>query len=392
MRVRAFASKEIVTFLRQPKLIIALVLGPFAILALFGLGYMEDRPPMRAVLVVHEQDGQIRAELEERMSEMGGQVVLTETTESTERAIAMVQSGEVDLAIVAPRNPYQKVRNGEQAVFRVLHNTIDPVEQSSITLAARLGINSVNRELLSDLVAEGQNEVGEIEGAPSELSSIPPEVLVSPLRAKAESIGGAEVGLVDYYAPGVIALLIQHLAITFGAFSFVRERDLGATEAYRVAPLGPSHLLIGKYIGFTLLSALIAVGLSGLMFKGFGLTLRGSLVEYATVMGLLILASLGIGFVISAMVSSDTQAVNIAMIILLVSTFFSGFFLTLDRLVPEVHIVSWLLPITHALDSMRDLMFNGPGVDVRTWFALGSGTIALYVVAWALFRRELRGR
>jgi ABC-2 type transport system permease protein len=105
---------------------------------------------------------------------------------------------------------------------------------------------------------------------------------------------------------------------------------------------------------------------------------------------LLIVSSLGVGFLIAGFAGSDTEAVNMSMIVLLLSIFFSGFFLSLDRLLPEVRTVSWLLPITHALDSLRDVMFRGTGIDLRTWVALGGGSIALYLAGWSILYRRMR--
>ena len=55
-RSLAFLRKELVSVWRQPRLIATLVLGPFLILFLFGLGYQEMPEPFRTVLVA-EQTG-----------------------------------------------------------------------------------------------------------------------------------------------------------------------------------------------------------------------------------------------------------------------------------------------------------------------------------------------
>ncbi len=222
-----------------------------------------------------------------------------------------------------------------------------------------------------------------------EFRSIEPQILVSPFGADSDLVGSVELDLTDFYAPGVIALLLQHLAITFAALSLVRERALGTTELFRVSPLRATQMLVGKYAGYLGVSALIAAALSALMFFGFGVPFVGSVGAFAAVLVLLVLASLGVGFVISSVVTTDTQAVNAAMILLLLSIFFSGFFLSIDRLIPEVQMVSWLLPITHALDSLRDVLFRGAGVDLRTLVALGGGGVGLFVLASLLTGRRL---
>ena len=52
IRASAFLGKEIFTILRQPRLILTLALGPFLILALFGLGFRNDGRTFRALFVV----------------------------------------------------------------------------------------------------------------------------------------------------------------------------------------------------------------------------------------------------------------------------------------------------------------------------------------------------
>ena len=55
----------------------------------------------------------------------------------------------------------------------------------------------------------------------------------------------------SFYAPGVLVLLLQHIAITLAALSMVRERLLGTIELFRVSPVRPGEIIAGKYIGFT---------------------------------------------------------------------------------------------------------------------------------------------
>src|SRR4029079_18087809 len=51
IRLLAFFTKELNEVRRQPRLVLALILGPFLILLLFGLGYQAP-PRLRAILVI----------------------------------------------------------------------------------------------------------------------------------------------------------------------------------------------------------------------------------------------------------------------------------------------------------------------------------------------------
>jgi ABC-2 type transport system permease protein len=282
-----------------------------------------------------------------------------------------------------------------------LGNELEPDESEPLSARlARLGTQIDDLDL-TDRVGSGyateieeltevEAELDEVEVMLQEFQAIEPSVLVSPLAVDTAVVGATDVDLAAFYVPGVIALLLQHLAITFASLSLVRERALGAQEIFQVAPVGPGAVLTGKYLGYSVGAMAIAGALSVGMVAAFDVPMTGSVVEFGLTLLLLTLASLGVGFLISSLVSSDVQAVNVTMIVLLLSIFFSGFFLSLDRLIPAVRAVSWLLPITHALEAMRTIMFRGGSVPPPAWMALGVGAAVLFVTSWILLGRRLR--
>ncbi len=87
-----------------------------------------------------------------------------------------------------------------------------------------------------------------------------PAVLVRPFEADTANIAPVAIEPVDYFAPSAIALLLQHLALTFAALSLVRDRELGLLELLRVGPLSSVEILVGKTIAY--LAVGLAVGAS----------------------------------------------------------------------------------------------------------------------------------
>ena len=57
VRLFAFLGKELVETIRRPGALVSLVLGPFLIMAIFGLGYNGYRNPLRTVVVVPPDTG-----------------------------------------------------------------------------------------------------------------------------------------------------------------------------------------------------------------------------------------------------------------------------------------------------------------------------------------------
>jgi ABC-2 type transport system permease protein len=103
----------------------------------------------------------------------------------------------------------------------------------------------------------------------------------------------------------------------------------------------------------------------------------------------LIFTSLGIGFIISLISSTDTQAVQYAMIVLLTSVFFGGFILELHTLWQPVRLISWSLPATYGILLLRDIMLRGNPVDLQLLVQFIVIGLILFIIAWFLLRRSM---
>jgi ABC-2 type transport system permease protein len=112
----------------------------------------------------------------------------------------------------------------------------------------------------------------------------------------------------------------------------------------------------------------------------------------AVVLGLVLVASVGLGFLISLASRTDTQAVQYSMIVLLASLFFSGFFLAVDRLAYPARIISWLLPATFGISLLRDVMLRGLSLQPGSTLALCAYTVVTVLLSYLGTRRLLAAR
>jgi hypothetical protein len=75
---------------------------------------------------------------------------------------------------------------------------------------------------------ETEEQLAELEQQLVDFQRIHPQVLVSPFRSETKPLHRCQRLIQpSFFAPGVIALLLQHIAVTFGALSIVRERVVG---------------------------------------------------------------------------------------------------------------------------------------------------------------------
>ncbi len=104
---------------------------------------------------------------------------------------------------------------------------------------------------------------------------------------------------------------------------------------------------------------------------------------------LLILASLGLGFVLSGISETDTQAVQYSMIALLLTIFFTGFVLPLEQLAAPVQVISYLIPATYGIQALHDVVFRGAVPGPLILGGLAAYAAAMATAAWFVVRRDV---
>lgn len=255
------------------------------------------------------------------------------------------------------------------------------------TLADLDGADPQDPQALENARA-ARDSLTEFEAQLEQAQDLEPELLVSPFGSTVETLRELPTQPAIFYAPGVLMLLVQHLAVTFAALSLVRERELGVTEIFQVSPLSVTETVLGKYIAFVLIVGTVAAALSGTMLL-FGVPLALAGWMYVVAVLLVILASLGLGFWISGISQTDSQAIQYAMIVLLVSIFFTGFIIPLDRLIAPVQALSFLLPATYGIAALHDLVFRGVAAETVIIGGLGLYTLVAAVLAWFAARKDI---
>ncbi len=217
-----------------------------------------------------------------------------------------------------------------------------------------------------------------------------PEVIVRPFESSTENILADDISPSDYFTPASIALLLQHLALTFAALSLVRDRRTGLFELMRVGPLSSMEIIVGKIFAYLLVGTFVAAALVAASYFGLGVPIAGSLGWLvATVIGVL-LASLALGMVLAILAQTESQAVQFAMLALLAGMFFSGFILSIDDLQYPVKAISWLLPVTYGITNLQDVMLRGRDPAPEMLLGLAALVVGYGAVAVIGLRRRLR--
>jgi ABC-2 type transport system permease protein len=481
VRISSFLGKEIREILRQPWLVVRLILGPFLILLLVGLGFNNQARVMRALFVIPANEPQVGPTVEQYATNLGPQLQYMGETTNRDEAFQRLRNGQVDLVVVYPPHAYQTVKDGSQATLELYHNEIDPTQAAYVDQLGRVYVAELNRRILMQFAAQAKDQSSQANGnlqearsaadsarsaaaagdqaraqqelarasssldqatallgaaslimggmgqglgsgAPqpqllpdtggdqasvdtrtqqvssnldrldqqmAEFQNVPPDVMVSPLATETKSIAPFTPSFVIFYAPGVLALILQHVAVSIASLALVREKVFGAVELFRVAPIRAVEIMIGKYGSYLLFVGVLGAILTALMIYLLGVPLLGQVSWLVLALVLLIFASLGYGFAISATSGTDSQAVQASMLLLLASMFFSGFVFALVQILVPVRYIGYLLPVTYGIISLQDIMLKGVPPPWYYLAALGGMGVLLFVFSWWRYRRSM---
>jgi ABC-2 type transport system permease protein len=386
VRMGSFTGKELREVLRRPGVLFSLIIGPFAIMFVFGLGYSGYRDPFRTEIVIPAGNNfPTDAEYYEALAP--GRLRVVAVSDDAAGAEDRLRGGEIDLLIVAPENASAELREGRQTTIRVAWNEVDPVYSQLAELATSILTSSVNAEIIEQAAEAGISFAEAELGADAPVVS--PEVIARPTTADTQNVAPTDPAVLNFFGPAVFALVIQHLAVTLTALSMVRERLSGQMDRFRVAPVSSMELLVGKYVAYAVLSLGVTAIVGVLLVSVLGVPLLGGWLPFVGIVLLLTFASLGVGLLISLIADSERQAVQLSMLVLLASVFFSGFVLPVSDFASWTQNIAYALPVTHGIATLQELMLRGVVRDEWMLGMLAAIGGVLFVVSLLRLRRVL---
>ena len=386
-RTTSFISKEVVEVIRRPGALFSLIFGPFLIMGVFGLGYSGQYRPLSTVLVV-PPNAQLSRDPAFYQQFAGDSVHIVAIVDNADVAREQLRKQQIDLVVIAPADVQQNFLDGQQSTIGIEYNELDPVRDNYARFVAYRQVQELNRAIIEQAVSQGQDYVIQTTG--SSPTTLSPQVIAAPTRADPHNLAPVSPNVVAFFAPAVLALVLQHMGVTLTALSLVRERLSGAMDIFRVAPLRAFEILVGKYLAYAFFNLSIAAAICFLLVGLLHIPMLSTPGDVAWVVVLLSFASLGLGLLISTVVDSERQAVQLSMLVLLASVFFSGFVLPLDQFITPLRIAAYALPVTHGIQLLQDFMLRGATNASWELLALGGIGVCLFLLTWFTVNRNLR--
>ena len=195
----------------------------------------------------------------------------------------------------------------------------------------------------------------------------------------------------DVMAPVFLGYFAYFFVFILTGISFLRERVGGTLERLLATPVTRGEIVFGYGLGFGLLATaqvvlltafvlghvtIPAIGPIGEWGIGLGVASAGSPLLVLVVVLLLALGAVNLGIFLSTFARTELQIIQFIPIVIVPQGLLSGIFWPVDRLPDVLGAVARVLPVTYAVDGLRDVILRGAD--------LGSAALRLDVAVLAI--------
>jgi ABC-2 type transport system permease protein len=346
--------------MRRDRLTLGLMIGVPAIqLVLFGFAIQTEVRNLPTVVLDESRSSESRALV--AAIENTGNFRLRGTVGSREEVRRQIVDGKAAAAVIIPPDYTDDIKHGRTATAQVIVDAADPLASAAAIGGASQAGNARSEALL------GANRKVE-----------------PPVRIRVRPWFNPTLRSSVYIVPGIIGVLLSMTMVVITSVAVVRERERGTLEQLIVTPISRTGLLLGKIVPFVLVGY---VQITVILLLGrvvFNVPMLGSLPLLYAVALPFIFASLAIGILLSTMVQTQAQAMQMGFLFLLPNILLSGFMFPREAMPEPAQWLGATLPLTYFLQVLRAVLLKAAGPEsvwrqalVLTGFAFGVAAVAV---------------
>ncbi|HET9857470.1 MAG TPA: ABC transporter permease [Chthoniobacterales bacterium] len=363
----AILFKEFIIVWRDPMTLFFMFFPP--LVEMIAFGYALDTDVKHMALVILNEDRTVESR------QFIDRFVNTETfrvvgeVQSIEEMTSQIRSGHAYAGLQIPPKFTQNIRAGYSAQAQLL---VDGSNSTTALQALNTALSvGLTQSIESLLRATGRHTVP---------IDIRPQMLYNPAMKSP-----------NFYIPGVIGIVLQ-IGTTFAtAMAVVREREKGTLETLLVSPLSRWGLMLGKLVPYLCIGMTMATILFLIMRFLFGVPIAGNVLAMMFATLVYVFALLSLGLLVATKAENQMQALQMSMVFMLPSVFFSGFVFPRETMPWIFKALGALLPATYFISLARAIILRGANF-FEYWphlLILIGMSIFLFAFCALLFRKKI---
>jgi ABC-2 type transport system permease protein len=353
--------------MRRDRITLGMILGlPAAQLLLFGYAIQTDVRHLKTLVLDESRTMESRA-LVTTLANTGNFDIIGQV--ATRAALtAAIDAGQANAGLVIPPDYERDIKHGRTATAQMLVDAADPQSAAAAISGAQLAAQA----RATAIIAERFNV------------TLPLEMRVRPLYNPAQRSA-------VFIVPGVIGILLTITLTIITSTAVVRERERGTLEQLIVTPIGKASLMLGKIVPFVVVGY---VQMTVIMLLGklvFHIPIVGSLSLLYLLTVPFIVASLGVGLLVSTVARSQAQAMQLSFFFMLPNILLSGYIFPRMAMPLPAQWIGLLLPLTYYLTVLRGILLKGVGIAElwRPTLALVGFAVLLFTISVRRFSKTI---
>jgi ABC-2 type transport system permease protein len=191
--------------------------------------------------------------------------------------------------------------------------------------------------------------------------------------------------------PGLIGTLTMLQTLLLAAMSVAREREQGTFDQLLVTPFRPAEIMAGKALPSMLIGIVQASGVLLVAQLWFRIPFEGSFLTLYSGLALFVLAAVGIGLVVSALVSTMQQAMLFSFMLIMPFALLSGLTTPISNMPTALQSFTCINPLRYAIDIAQRVYLEGAGIRLLLpdlWPLALIAAVTLAAASW-MFRHWL---
>ena len=331
----AILFKEFIVVWRDPMTLFFMFFPPLIEMIAFGYALDNDVKHMATIILNEDRTVESRQLIDRFVNTQTFRVV--GEVQSLEEMKSEMRKGRAYVGIQIPPTFTRDVRAGRSAQVQLL---VDGSNSTTALQALNTGLGVALTQSVESLLREtGRRDVP---------IDVRPQMLYNPAMRSP-----------NFFVPGVIGVVLQIGTTVATAMALVRERERGTLEQLLVSPLSRAGLMLGKLVPYLCIGMAMAVILFLIMRFVFDVPIVGNVVGMMFSTLVYVFALLSLGLLVGTKAENQMQALQMSMVFLLPSVFFSGFIFPRETMPWIFYALGALFPTTYFIALMRAIILRG---------------------------------
>ncbi len=363
--IKAYFKKELIELVRT-KIILMPYILPVLIVVLFGYGIKMQVNGVR-LLIIDNDNSKISRTLVEKFRH--SKYFHTQLSYMGEdKALREIKKANKDAILIIPPSFEKKLLKNIKAEIGVFIDASFPSRANTIT-------NYIKGTVFN--LADDMN----IKSSVIKLNSR--NMFNQALRDEEMIVPGL-LGLVLFVAPAILTALI-----------IAKEKEKGTIFNFYSSSVSKIEFLVAKLSSVFVLHSLNIFILFILVIYVFELPFRGSFFLYWLSSEIYILISLGMGLLISILVSTQIVAVVLTLMLTILPGFlYSGMLMPISSMSGEAYITAHIYPVMYYNHIVYDVFLVGDGfnssTNVKYLFLLCGYAVGLFILGVIFLKKEIK--